>query len=42
MPLVQIWQVLNWVKIETERRDCHEREVMGYLRDQVMKMALAV
>jgi len=40
MPLVQIWQVLNWIKIETKRRGCDEREVMGYLRAQVMELAL--
>ena len=40
MPLAQIWQVLNWVKIETERRGCASREVLGYLRDEVSKQAL--
>ncbi len=41
MPLPQIWQVLNWVKIETERRRCHVRDVLGHLRDKVVKMGLA-
>jgi hypothetical protein len=41
MPLTQIWQVLNWIKIETERRGVQTQEVLGYLRGEVSKQALA-
>jgi hypothetical protein len=41
MPVAQIWQVLNWVRVETERRGCHVREVLSFLRDEVVKRALA-
>ena len=40
MPLAQIWLVLGWVKIETECRGCHVREVLNFLRDEVVKRAL--
>jgi hypothetical protein len=40
MPVVQIWQVLKWVKIATERRSCHVREVLSYLRDEVARRGL--
>jgi hypothetical protein len=41
MPLAQIWQVLNWVKMETERRGCHMRETLNYLRAKVISRASA-
>ncbi len=41
MPVAQIWQVLNWVKVETERRGCHVGDVLGFLRDEVVKRAWA-
>ena len=41
MPVTQIWQVLKWVKMETERRGCHVREVLCILRDEVSRRGLA-
>jgi len=41
MPAAQIWQVLNWVKVEKERRGSDVRDVLGFLRNEVAKRALA-
>ena len=41
MPLIQIWQILSWVKAETSRRGVKTQEVICYLRDTVEKQALA-
>ena len=40
MPVVQIWQVLNWVKLETERRGCHVQDVLSFLREEVSRRGL--
>jgi len=40
MPLMQIWQILNWVRIETKKRGVKTQDIMCYLRDEVEKNAL--
>jgi hypothetical protein len=40
MPLTRIWQVLNWIKIETERRGVKTQDILVYLREEVRKQAL--
>lgn len=41
MPLVQLWRLLNWARIETKRRGLSPRELLGYLRDEICKQVLA-
>jgi hypothetical protein len=41
MPLTQIWQVLNWVKEESEQRGVPASEILHHLREAVRQRGLA-
>jgi len=41
MPLTQIWQVLSWVKAESERQQVPTSEILSHLRQEVRKRGLA-
>ena len=41
MPLIQIWQILNWVRVETKQRGVKSEEIICQLRDLVESKALA-
>lgn len=40
MPLTQIWQVLGWVKAESEKRQVPVSEILSYLRQEVRQRGL--
>jgi hypothetical protein len=40
MPLLQLWSLLNWARIETKRRGQTPRELLNYLRDEICKQVL--
>ena len=40
MPLMQIWQILYWVKMESLRRGVKTEEIICYIRDTVENQAL--
>jgi len=42
MPLSQLWSLLNWARIETQKRELTPRELLNYLRDEICKQVLAV
>ena len=35
MPLLRLWSLLNWARIETKRRGLTPRELLDYLRDEI-------
>jgi hypothetical protein len=41
IPLDDIHAMLEWIKCETESRGVSAEQLLGYLRDEVRKMALA-
>jgi len=41
MPLYQLWPLLHWAKVETQRRGQTPRELLNYLRDEITKQVLA-
>jgi hypothetical protein len=41
MPLPQLWRLLNWAKIETNRRGISSQALLSYLRDEICKQVLA-
>ena len=40
MPLLQLWQLLNWARIETQKRQQSPRELLNYLREVVCAQVL--
>jgi hypothetical protein len=40
MPLMQIWKILHWVKMESLRRGVKIEEIICYIRDTVEQKAL--
>jgi hypothetical protein len=41
MPLLQLWSLLNWARIETQRRQQTPQELLNYLREEICKQVLA-
>ncbi len=41
IPLLQLWRMLNWAKIETKRRGIGQQELLGYLREEICRQVLA-
>lgn len=41
MPLVQLWSLLNWALIETQKRQQTPRELLNYLREVLCAQVLA-
>jgi hypothetical protein len=41
MPLPRLWSLLNWAKIETQRRRQTPRELLNYLREEICRQVLA-
>jgi hypothetical protein len=41
MPLAQLWPLLNWARIETQRRGMTPQELLNYLRDEICDQVLA-
>lgn len=41
MPLPLLWSLLNWARIETQRRRLTPQELLNYLRDEICKQVLA-
>lgn len=42
MPLFQLWSLLDWARIETQKRKLTPRELLNYLRDELREQVLAV
>ena len=40
MPLPRLWRLLNWARIETQRRGMSPQALLTYLRDQITKQVL--
>jgi hypothetical protein len=40
MPLFQLWRLLNWARVETQRRGMTPQELLGHLRDEICKQVL--
>lgn len=40
MPLTKLWRLLNWVRIETKKRNQTPRELLNYLRDVLCAQVL--
>lgn len=40
LPLSKLWQFLDWVKVEMERRGLSQEELLRYLRDEIRKQVL--
>lgn len=41
LPLIQLWRLLNWARIETQRRKQTPRELLNYLREVICTQVLA-
>ena len=41
MPLLRLWSLLNWARIETKKRGQTPQELLNYLRDEIDKEVLA-
>jgi hypothetical protein len=41
MPLSQLWSLLAWAGIETQRRGLSPQQLLDYLRDEICKQVLA-
>ena len=41
MPLLQLWRLLSWARIETKRRSMSAQELLNYLRDKICQQVLA-
>ena len=41
LPLLRLWGVLNWVRIETKKRHQTTQELLNYLREKVCNQVLA-
>jgi hypothetical protein len=40
MPLPQLWRLLNWARIETQRRGMTPTELLNHLREEISKQVL--
>ena len=41
MPAPRLWRLLNWARIETQRRNLSPQALLAYLRDEICKQVLA-
>jgi hypothetical protein len=41
MPLLRLWSLLNWARIETQKRGQTPHELLNYLREEICKQVLA-
>jgi len=41
MPLLQLWTLLNWARVETHKRHMTPQALLNYLRDAICKQVLA-
>ena len=41
MPLPQLWRLLNWARVETQKRQQTPRELLNYLREEICTQVLA-
>jgi len=41
MPLPQLWRLLNWARVETQKRQQTPRELLNYLRGEICTQVLA-
>ena len=41
MPLMRLWSLLSWAKVETVRRGQTPQELLNYLRDEICKQVLS-
>ena len=41
MPLIQMWRLLNWARVETKRRGMSQEELLNYVRLEIRKQVLA-
>ena len=40
MPLIRLWSLLNWARIETKNRGMTPQELLNYLREEICKQVL--
>jgi hypothetical protein len=40
MPLLRLWRLLNWARIETKRRNMTPRELLNHLRNEICRQVL--
>jgi hypothetical protein len=41
MPLLRLWSLLNWARVETQRRNMTIQELLAYLREEITRQVLA-
>jgi len=41
IPLLRLWPLLNWARIETKKRGMTPQQLLNYLRDEICKQVLA-
>jgi hypothetical protein len=41
MPLLQLWRLLHWARMETQRRGIGPQALLLYLREEICKQVLA-
>ena len=41
MPLPQLWHLLNWARVETQKRQQTPRELLNHLREEIHNQVLA-
>ncbi len=41
MPLVRLWSLLNWARMETRQRRVTPQDLLNYLREEICKQVLA-
>jgi hypothetical protein len=41
MPLLRLWSLLNWARIETKSRGQTPEELLNYLREEINKQVMA-
>ena len=41
MPLMRLWSLLSWARVETVRRGQTPQELLNYLRDEICKQVLS-
>jgi hypothetical protein len=41
MPLLRLWSLLNWARIETKKRNQTTEELLNYLREKICKQVLS-
>ena len=41
MPLLRLWSLLNWARLETKRRGMSPQELLNHLREEITRQVLA-